>query len=217
MAYQEYITRYINSKETGSPIYTSSLAEILANQNDMDIRKAEAAVSVVMKRLMDRNFISNLRCYQKGIYYKTAVTPFGEVQINKESLIYNKYLSNNRGYESGYMLLYKIGLTTQIPNERLIVTNHAKDCQRIDKALGVIIKPPKTTIDENNIKYFQILDVIDLLDKAPIDIENPYQIICNFIENNKLKYKTLLSLAYEYYSRSTIMKIARISTDGDED
>ena len=35
-----------------------------------------------------------LRCYQKGVYYRTAATPFGEIGINKEQLIADKYPSS---------------------------------------------------------------------------------------------------------------------------
>lgn len=43
-----------------------------------------------------------------------------------------------------------MGLTTQIPNKRVIVTNVAKDCIRTDKKLDIMIKPPKTEVNADN-------------------------------------------------------------------
>ena len=50
------------------------------------------AVSVACKRIMDGTMIPELRFYQKGIYYRVAVTPFGETGIDKEQLIEDKFL-----------------------------------------------------------------------------------------------------------------------------
>lgn len=78
-----------------------------------------------------------------------------------------------KGYETGLILLHRMGLTTQMPKEHVIATNMAKECVRTDKKLGVVIKPPKVKISAENKAYLQILDALELLDKAPIDAEHP--------------------------------------------
>lgn len=148
------------------------------------------------------------------IYYRTVITPFGESGINKEKLIADKYLIPNKGYETGLTLLHRLGLTTQIPREHLIATNIAKDCVRTDKRLGVTIKPPKVKINADNKAYLQILDALELLDKAPIDADQPYYIMAKYIQQYGLHYGTLLFFADQYYNRNTIIQLAHTAGEG---
>ena len=64
-----------------------------------------------------------LRFYWKGIYFRTVTTLFGERGINKESLIADKYLLLDKGYETGFALIHNIGLATQMPKERVIASH----------------------------------------------------------------------------------------------
>lgn len=214
MTYIDFITEQLNSTETGRPIYTAELAALLANAFDLEITKANAATGVAIKRIVDRNYCPRLRFYQKGIYYLTASTPFGEVGIDKEQLIYNKYLADNKGYETGYTALYRFGLTTQLPAERVIATNKAKECLRNDKNLGVYIRPPKTMITQDNRHYLQMLDVLELMDKAPIDAEEPYRLLSDYVTKGDLQYDKLLAFADRYYTKNTIIEIAHIANAG---
>ena len=156
----------------------------------------------------------NLRYFQKGIYYRTNITLFGETGINKEQLIADKYLLPNRGYESGLAILNKLGLTSQMPRERVFVTNAAKDGTRKDKKLEVIIRPPKVKITIENKEYLQILDVLDLLEKAPVDESEPYRVIAEYIQKKELKYKNLLAIADRYYNQKTIIRLAHTASIG---
>lgn len=214
MTYIEYIAEQLNSFEAGVPIYTADLAVHLAEAFDLELIKATAATGVAIKRILDRNHCPLLRHYQKGIYYMTAATPFGEVGIDKEKLIQNKYLAYDMGYETGYTALYRLGLTTQLPAERVIATNKAKECLRNDKNLGVFIRPPKTEITQDNKQYLQILDVLELLGKAPVDTGNPYILLHDYVEKRDLRYDKLLSIADRYYPRNTIIEIAHIANAG---
>ena len=60
-------------------------------------------------------------------------------------------------------------------------TNMAKDCTRMDKKLGVTIRPQKAEITTENKSYLQMFDALELLDKAPIDAEHPYSVIASHI------------------------------------
>ena len=212
MTYQEYIVKQIENIKAGVPIYTAELAELLARAYGLDIKKANAATSVAMKRIVDGNALGNLRFYQKGIYYITLKTPFGEMSINKEMLIQHKYMKPDIGYETGYTLLHRLGLTTQMATERVLATNKATDCIREDKALGIFVKPPKTEITATNKRYLQLLDAIELMDKAPIDEADPYTLLARHMEKEDIRFDTLLALADEYYGKHTIIRIAHIAT-----
>lgn len=214
MTYIEYVSTAISNIESRIPIYTKKIAEAAAQYYGITIKEAASAISVAFKRIIENDTIPELRFYQKGIYYKTFTTPFGEAGIKKDRIIADKYLLPNKGYETGLSIMNKIGLTTQIPNKRIIVTNVAKDCIRIDKKLDIMIKPPKTKVNAENKYYLQILDVLEMMDKAPIDEEDPYAIIANHIEKLNLKYDKLLAFADIYYNKKTILQLAHIASSG---
>lgn len=214
MTYTEYIEKYIDQQAVAAPIFTAEISKKLERQFGLPSAKAAAATSVAVKRIMDQKAIPTLRFYQKGIYYKTAVTPFGEMGIDKEKLIAYKYLNPDQGYETGAGLLYRLGLTTQLPNERLIATNAARDCVRRDKKLNVSICPPKTRITAGNKAYLQTLDALEQMDRAPIDAEEPYQTLADHIQHLHLQYGVLLSLADQYYPQRTILQLAHTARKG---
>ena len=212
MTYTGFVQNYLKQQSQGTPIYTDEIAEAVAAHYEIDKKKAAAATAVAMKRIMDKGELPDLRCYQKGIYYRTVVTPFGELGISREKLIANKYLLPDNGYETGLRLLHHMGLTTQMPTEHLLATNAAKDCVRYDSKLGVSICPPKVPVNTENKAYLQTLDALELLDKAPIDAQNPYTILANHIRQNGLQYETLLYYADRYYNRKTIIRLAHTAS-----
>lgn len=214
MTYIEFIIEQLNNVKIGAPIYSADLAARLAEAFDMETSKANAAAGVAVKRIFDRNYCPQLRFYQKGIYYLTAPTPFGEAVIDKEQLIQNKYLAHDMGYETGHTALYRLGLTTQLPAERVIATNKAKECLRIDKKLGVYIRPPKTTVTRDNKRYLQMLDALELMDKAPVDAEEPYTLLSDYAAKKDLRYDKLLAIADRYYPKNTVIEIAHIANAG---
>lgn len=216
MTYTDYVRNYLGQQEQGSPIYTNQIADAMANKYGIDRKKAAAAAAVAVKRIMDKGMLPDLRCYQKGIYYRTAITPFGEMGINREKLIADKYLLHNSGYETGLRLLHHMGLTTQMPAERLLATNAARDCVRYDSKLDVSICPPKTPVNAQNKAYLQTLDALDLLDKSPVDAKDPYMIIAQYIEHNGLQYERLLYYADRFYNQKTVIRLAHTARRGEE-
>ena len=216
MTYIEYICDTIKRQANRVPIYTKHIAENVAEDYNLSEKEAAAAVSVAIKRIIDNHIIPELRFYQKGIYYKTAITPFGEAGIKKEMLIADKYILPDIGYETGLSVMNQMGLTTQMPNKRVIVTNVAKECVRTDKRLDIMIKPPKTPVTAENKYYLQTLDVLEMMDKAPIDEQQPYTLIADHIEKRNLRYDKLLALADVYYNQKTILQLAHIASAGGE-
>jgi len=201
----------MTKQETGKPIYVNEISNCVAEIYNIPLKKAAGAVSVACKRIMDGKLLPELRFYQKGIYYRVTETPFGETGIDKEQLIEDKYLKNNNGYETGLVVLHRLGLTTQIPNERILATNKAGDCARLDKKLGIVVRPPKIEVNADNKQYLKMLDVLDILDDAPVDAEHPYIIIGECIERLGLEYARLLAYANNYYNRNTVLQIAHVA------
>lgn len=214
MTYGQYIEQYINQQPIAVPIYTADISQLLATQFQLPSAKAASATAVAVKRVMDRKLIPDLRFYQNGIYYRTRVTPFGEMGIDKEKLIAHKYLNHDQGYDTGVGLLYRMGLTTQIPNERLIATNAAQDCVRRDEKLNISICPPRTKITAENKAYLQVLDAMEQMERAPIDIDQPYRVLAEHIQRRKLQYGVLLSLADQFYPQRTLLHLAHTAREG---
>lgn len=207
----EFIRQEIEKYRPREPIYTAVLAAALAKQFQMPERKAALATAVVVKRLLGRGVIPSLRFYQKGIYYKTKRTAFGEMGISMDALIFDKYLAGDNGYETGAALLHQIGLTTQIPGQVVIATNKRTDGLREDKKLGVFVRPAKTTVTKENKRYLQILDVLELFDRVPIDAAEPFRIVSAYIAKLGLEYKVLLDFAGRFYTKDVVFKLARVA------
>jgi len=215
MAYTDFIENKIQTYDFGVPIYTSILTQSMTAEFPLSRKEAAAAVSVVMKRLMDSKKMTELRFFQKGVYYRTKITPFGETGINKETLIADKYLAGDNGYETGLELLHRMGLTTQIPAQRVFATNKAISCIRADKVLGIFICPPKVRINTENKHCLQVLDAIDLMGKAPVDADRPCHLIANHIQKIGLDYGELLSIAGKYYNKNTVFTLAQVAGERD--
>ena len=208
--YISFIQDLILEKEIRKPIYISYLINCVTKEYDLTLEKATAAVSVALKRIMDANAIPELRFYKKGIYYRSVSTPFGDVGIDKEQLIKDKYLYDDNGYEGGLNLLNKLGLTTQMSNKRVLVTNKTDNHFDADKELDVVVHSPKTVINKENKRYLMVLDILEQINDAPIDIEDPYRLIRDYINQLGLDYSKLFVLANNYYDKDTVTQLENI-------
>lgn len=216
MTYIEFVKEYIERQEYGDPIYTKDIAVSLAGRFGLEGRRAAAAVSVALKRLLDEDRIPGLRRYQKGIYYRTRQSAFGEIRIRKDKMIERKYLSPDQGYETGAGLFYRMGLTTQIPARRYIATNAVRAGIKNDDKLGVSVCPPKTKVTSENKGYLRVLDVLEQMDHIPYDAENPYDLISVYIDHSGLKYEKLLSYADRFYNQKTVLRIGHVARAKEE-
>lgn len=210
--YVEFVCEELNKEQIGSPIYTGKIATKTAKAFDLAPKDAAAATAVAFKRILDGKVMPDLRGYQKGIYYRTVTTAFGETGINKEQLIADKYLLPDIGYETGPAILHRMGLTTQMPRERLLATNIAKNGMRSDKKLGVVIRPPKIEVTAGNKAYLQTLDILDMMKRAPVDEKQSYLVVAKHILKCKLRYNVLLTLADRYYNENTVLLLAHTAS-----
>ncbi len=209
--YIEFVCELVKKEKIGKPIYTNEIGDCIAKEYNITIKKATGAASVACKRIIDGEIVPDLRFYQKGVYYRVTFTPFGETSIDKEQLIEDKYLKNDIGYETGLFILHKLGLTSQMPNNRILATNKANDCARLDKKLDIVVRPAKIKVNADNKQYLKLLDVLDILDDAPIDADNPYRIIGNYIDELGLDYAKLLAMANNYYNKNTVLQLAHVA------
>ena len=73
--------------------------------------------------------------------------------------------------------------------------------------MNVIIRKPKIEINNENYKYLQLFDLIENKDNIGIEVDNPDEIIYNFIEENNLDFEKIIKYAMDTKSRTVINKI----------
>ena len=217
------------AKEATRNAYGKALAELVKERDDVlvldaDLTKSTKTIDAKKARpehhfnmgIAEGNMMavaagmaaSNKVVYASSFAMFAAGRAFEQI---RNSICYPNLLPDI-GYETGLTILHYMGLTSQMPRERVLVTNVAKECMRTDKKLGVVIRPPKTPVTAENKNYLQLLDTLELLKKAPVDVEHPYEIIAEHIQRKGLQYKTLLAIADQYYNRNTILNLAHTAS-----
>lgn len=207
--YMDFVCKALSEYEIGKPIYLHRISECMAKEYGISHEKAADEITAAYHVIVENRLMPELRFYQKNILYRTTATPFGECGIDREQLIYDKYLANDMGYETGLSVLRKMGLTSQMPREVIIVSNEAGSCEEITES-GIVVRPPKIRINTENKHYFMLLDVLDIFDDAPIDVSNPYEVIRGYMERLELDQQKMFELADNYYNHNTIMQLNKV-------
>lgn len=131
---------------------------------DVDVEgMSKNAVKLEMKKLQDEN---KIRKYDRGIYYFPSVGPLGlEKNPGIEKIIDKKYFQDDSGNIIGYytdtLFANYLRLTTQRPLSFIIRTNKATK-EKEEKTIGgfrIILKRPRCTVDSQNYKLLQLLDL----------------------------------------------------------
>ncbi|MGN0617583.1 MAG: DUF6088 family protein [Ruminiclostridium sp.] len=139
---------------------------IIASDIELNISKANRRQQ--FRRLTDEG---KLKRYENGIYYIPKKSQLGgELTLLPDDVIECKYISRNQrifGYYSGYTLANQVGVTTQVPAIKEIVTNKiGNPIKRIEKGNRVfVIRKARTEITEDNFRVLQFLDLLKDLEK----------------------------------------------------
>ena len=120
-----------------------------------------------IKRLTDAGL---LKRYDTGIYFipQKSVFKSGST-LSVDQVLNDKYLREGEkrcGYQSGILFANQLGLTTQVPMIYEIVTNKAsREYREITVAkTRVILRRPRTEINEDNFRALQFLDLMKDVD-----------------------------------------------------
>jgi len=209
MAIEKYLERVLDAYPICDPIYLSDILKAVKNQFHITVNGKDA-ITALDKMVESKD---NLRKYNTGIYYKTKLSPLGSYYlINDIKLIHDKYIVKRNGYETGYRMLTKLGLTTQIPNITAIKYNGTK--KRYFQDLRIICIPSKIHITNENKKYLKFLDVVELLDMAPINNDNYINILMNYMFKRNININQLFDYAKKYYPRHTQKNLQKLIDDG---
>lgn len=204
------VLEYINTQNRGIPIFIEEIKDYIMQFYDKnDKEKVFNNVKVILNRMNKEGIIETA---YKGIYYIPVENIFGKMLLGNRQIIQYKYImdkkGNIKGYITGAKLFNNVHLTTQVPNIIDVATNECKNFNKYEnKNLNVIIRKPKIEVNNNNYKYLQLFDLIENKDNIDIEVENPDEIIYNFITKNELDFEKIIKYAMDTKSRTVINKI----------
>ncbi len=217
MNYNDILVKYIDEYPFDEPIFIEEIKEYFKNYIQDNFDNVFKNIYVYINRLVKENKLAQ---FVKGIYYKPLKGTFGKKTLNINKVIDKKYMHNKndiKGYISGAYLFNKIGLTTQIPKELLIVTNECPNANDYkNKNLGVTIRRPKLQINEDNYKYLQLFDVLINKDNIKIETNNEKEIIYKFIKDNELEMEKIFEYANKINNLKPIKKLYELGGEESE-
>lgn len=208
MNYNNLLNNYIDACPYDEPIFIEDIKTYFQKYIKDNFTKAFKTIYVYINRLVKENKIVQ---FMKGIYYKPTKGIFGNKVLSTYKVINKKYICDEKGikgYHSGAYLFNKIGLTTQVPNETLIITNECPNKNEYkNEKLGVVIRKPKIKITNDNYHYLQLFDILNNPDDINIEVENPKQLIFKFIKENNLDIEKIFKYAHQTNNFKAIKKL----------
>lgn len=207
MNYNEILFNYIEQCPYDEPIFIEDIKNyfkiIIRNNFDKTFKNIYKYINILVKENKLAQFIN-------GVYYKPVKGIFGNKLLNSSKVIKRKYIydeNGQKGYFAGAYLFNKVGLSTQIPKEILVITNECPKDVCYEKKLGVIVKKSKIKITDDNYKYLQLFDLLINEDNIKIDALNPQKIIFNYIKNNNLDIQKMYFYAKQLKKFNVIMNL----------
>lgn len=146
----QYIT---DNFSAGEPIIAS----------DIDLNISEVYRRQQFKQLTDEG---KLKRYENGVYFIPKKSKLGmELTMIPDVVVECKYISRNKkifGYYSGFVFANQIGVTTQMPSVKEIVTSQiGNPIKRIEKGNRTfVVRKSRTEITEDNAKILQFMDLL---------------------------------------------------------
>ena len=144
-----------------------------------------------------------LRRYAQGIYYfPEANIYFGESVPSFSEILEKKYIQNKEeiyGYYTGFVILNRLGLTTQVPVRREVTTNKETNNLRIVNISGMeaILRKPLVEVTKENVKYLQFMDIFRYAYLS--EIKEHKEGVIKYIKENKLNREDLIKYTFKYY------------------
>lgn len=197
IGYGEHIANIVKNMPYEAAIQTEEIAGRLAETFALPYDQAKALTNVKLKRMADKGEIERL---QKGVYCQIKQTVFGKVapsidQVMKKTL--TKQNGEKIGYESGFFLLNRLGLTTLIPRDMEITTNRYG--AKLPEGCRIRLRKPAAAVTDDNWKYLQFLDLISELPQAHIDAEKPELLLARYAKTQELNGLRLIFTARRHY------------------
>ena len=104
----------------------------------------------------------------------------------------------------------KLGLTTQIPGLVYLATMKVR-CSRNDPKQFLSLSKPITTVNKENFRYLQFLDLLQNKEKVSVESDNPLPILKNLIDRYSLTYEKLIWYAHYFNSKEVYDALSHIA------
>jgi len=212
--YGKYIADKIQNCPVSEPVTTVAVADTLAGAFGMKIGNAKKITNVNMKRLADKGKLIRIK---KGVYGKVKETSFGKLIPSADEMITGFFLregENVIGYITGPTLLNAIGLCSLIPKERHIATNHYR--HQLPSGAKICVHKPIATVNNENVRYFQAIEMFTAMEQYPIDTENPDIILRGLLQKNNINNEKLILYARKYCGHKALLKTIDVALGGIE-
>jgi hypothetical protein len=149
----------------------------------------------IFARLQEKGLIEK---FGWGVYYvPKQSTLLKKSQLGANQVLHTKFIANGdniKGYYAGLTFANQIGLTTQMPVIKEIVTNEESSKRRIVQVgkVKVITSKPRNHIADYNWEVLQFLDLINRINKIGIELNDENdQKLRRFIADKKLERNIL--------------------------
>lgn len=199
------IARIIGEIPYDELIRTDDVASQLSVRLSMPYDKAKTATNVKLKRMADHGELKRLR---RGVYCHIMQTVFGPVVPDIDRIVVRSITIENGcriGYESGAVLLNRLGLSTLLPRTIEVTTNQYT--VRLPDNCHIKLTKPAVTVTNDNWKYLQFIDAAEHLPDAHIDAEAPAQLLNAFAAKQELDPLKLIFTARKHYSTKTVLRL----------
>lgn len=208
------IVEIVEAIPYGNLIRTEDVVQQLVKQSVISYDKAKAAINVKLKRLADQGKLKRL---QKGVYCHIEQTIFGPTAPDIDQIMIRDMTERNGvriGYESGPVLLNRLGLSSLLPRKIKITTNRYN--ARLPEGCHIELVKPATAITASNWKGLQFIDTVEFLPDAHVDAENPGHLLMSLLKKQGLDPLELILTARKYYSAKTVLRLTDLFMEGND-
>ncbi len=182
---KDIIWNYIsNNYDKKTPVFVKDVYNKYPNVSEGTIRS-------LFKRFKESGQLEQIN---KGVYaLPNKESILGESTVYVSDVIEKKYIYNNSGkrigYESGINFANQLGLTSQTASVSTIYSNQVSNKKRETKLKNnrLIVSAPRVTVNDENYKLLQILDLLNNFEKySEYDLKLASKKILDFICTIKL-------------------------------
>jgi predicted transcriptional regulator of viral defense system len=158
---------------------------------DIHLPVSDTNLRQMLKVLCDKGTIQR---FDTGIYYLAGISRLkGGTSLSPGEVVRYKYISRNNkteGYYSGYTFANQIGISSQVPVVIELVSNEASAKVREVRVKNqrIILRKPRTEINDSNCKVLQLLDLMKDFEQY-FDEDNTAapEIIRTYVRDIKIK------------------------------
>lgn len=157
----------------------------------------------VFKQLKKCEELGQIIKTQRGVYYIPTNTILGLSSLSSSDVVAKKYISNDNacfGVYGGIALLNYFGVTTQVPNTVIVITN--KESTRGRKIsinrIPFVIKKSRIEISKKNQAAYTIVQLFYELGKDELLNGRSLENVKKYVKDNSITKEELIDVAMNF-------------------